>query len=145
MFTQNLFANLIHNITKLIKMTEKPTTYLDKILSYLSTDFNKSFTVQEIQNYLTPMNIFGDNGPVTFGQDSLLDLHNALYYLREQQLVVWNNSDDIKITYKGLIKIKTNSFEREIMDTEINKWLQRAAWILPIIISITALFISLSK
>ena len=46
---------------------------------------------------------------------------------------------------KNNIKIKTNSFEKEIKDKEINKWLQRIAWTIPIIISIVALIVSTNK
>ena len=126
-------------------MSEKPTKYLDRILSFMAKDFNKYYTIQELQNHLTPIELFGQKGPVTFAEGNLIDLKNALYYLKDEKLVAWNNAEEIKLTYSGYIKIKTNSFEKEIKDKEINKWLQRIAWTIPIIISIVALIVSTNK
>ena len=91
-------------------MSEKPTKYLDKIMSFMSDDFNKYYTIQEIQNHLTPIEFFGQKGPAIFSEGNLIDLKNALYYLRDEKLVAWNDAEQIKLTYNGYIKIKTNSF-----------------------------------
>ena len=126
-------------------MTETPAKYLDKILDFMANDFNKYHTIQEIQNHLTPIEFFGQKGLANFSEGNLVDLKNALYYLNQEKLVAWNNASEIKLTYSGYIKIKTNSFQKEIKDKEINKWLQRIAWTLPIIISIAALIVSILK
>lgn len=126
-------------------MSEEPTKYLDKILNFMANDFNKYYTIQEIQNHISPIEFFGQPGVAVFSDGNLVDLKNALYYLNQKELIIWNNSVEIKLTYSGYIKIKTNSFEKEIKDKEVNKWLQRIACITPIIISIAALLVSITK
>lgn len=124
---------------------ENPAKYLDKILKLLANDFNKTFTIQEIQNKFTPIEIFGETGNVIFSDDLLIDLRNALKYLESQKLITINFDNGIKITFEGYIKIKTKGFEKEIKEKSINQTLQRLSWVLPIIISTIALIISINK
>lgn len=106
----------------------------------MGKDFNKYYNIQEIQNHLKSINLFDQKELVHFSDDNLMELKNAFYFLNQENLVAWNDNRNIIITYKGYIKIKTNGFEKEI-----NKWLQRIAWTIPIIISTTALLVSIFK
>ena len=127
-------------------MNNKPAKYLDNILKILAKDFGKSLSIQEIQNQLTPVKIFGEKGNVQFSLDLLADSQQAIEYLRKLNLVFINNDDGkVMLTYEGFMKIKTNSFSKEIRDKSANQILQRLAWILPIVISSLALWFSLSK
>ena len=127
-------------------MNSKPVQYLDNILKILAKDFDKSLSIQEIQNELTPVEIFGKKGNVQFSIDLLKDSQDAIKYLQKLGLVFVNPNDSkVILTYEGLIKIKTNSFSKEVRDKSANQFLQRLAWIAPIIISLIALWFSLSK
>jgi hypothetical protein len=127
-------------------MIEKPAKYLDKILKILSEDFNKYHTVQQIKNKLEPVSIFGQTGDVIFSEDLLLDLRKALHYLNSQNLIERDlHNGSFKLSFEGYIKIKTNSFSKEIKTKSINQTLQRLAWIVSIIISSLALLISIFK
>ena len=125
---------------------KNPAKYLDKILEVLAENFGTPMTTQEIQNIITPVNIFGIPGNVTFGSSLLIDIQHAFIYLEKLDLISINPSDHkINLTFEGYIKIKTSGFAKEIRDKSVNKTLQRIAWIVPIMISILALFISLSR
>ncbi|UGS22916.1 hypothetical protein [Flavobacterium channae] len=127
-------------------MNSKPAQYLDKILEILAKDFGKSFSIQEIQNELTPIELFGKKGNVLFSSDLLVDSQHAIEYLRKLDLVIISPGDGkVTLSYEGFMKIKTNSFSKEVRDKSANQFLQRLAWILPIIISLIALGLSLSK
>ncbi|WP_409417122.1 hypothetical protein [Flavobacterium sp. PS2] len=127
-------------------MIEKPAKYLDKILNILAEDFGKSFSTQDIQNKITPIDLFGMSGNIKFSPDLLIDLQFAIEYLVKQNFVFINQSDGkIFISFEGYMKIKTKSFNKEINEKSINQTLQRIAWLIPIFISILALIISLSK
>ena len=127
-------------------MNDKPAKYLDKILKILAKDFGKSLSIQEIQNELTPLEIFGKTGNVQFSVDLLADSQHAIGYLRKLDLVFITSGDGrVMLTYEGFMKIKTNSFSKEVRDKSANQFLQRLAWIAPIIISLAALWFSLSK
>lgn len=127
-------------------MNNKPVKYLDNILKILAKDFGKSLSIQEIQNKLTPIEIFGKTGNVQFSLDLLTDSQHAIEYLRKLGLVFITPSDGkVMLTYEGFMKIKTNSFSKEVRDKSANQFLQRLAWIAPIIISLVALWFSLSK
>jgi hypothetical protein len=128
------------------KMNNKPAKYLDNILKILAKDFGKSLSTQEIQNQLTPIKMFGQKGDVQFSPDLLVDLQHAIAYLIKLELIIIIIGDGrIMLTYEGFMKIKTNSFSKEVRDKSANQLLQRLAWILPIIISSLALWVSLSK
>jgi hypothetical protein len=126
---------------------EKPAKYLDKVLSILAENFYTYLTIQEIQNLLTPVEIFGEVGDVKFSEDLLLDLRNALAYLLSQKLVQINpgNNQEFTLTFEGYIKIKTKGFQQEINEKSLNQTLQRVAWTVPIIISIIALIVAIFK
>lgn len=127
-------------------MNNKPAKYLDNILKILAKDFGKSLSIQEIQNQLTPVKMFGKKGNVQFSLDLLADSQQAIEYLRKLSLVLITIGDGkVMLTYEGFMKIKTNSFSKEIRDKSANQILQRLAWILPIVISSLALWFSLSK
>lgn len=127
-------------------MNNKPAKYLDDILKILAKDFGKSLSIQEIQNQLTPIKIFGKKGDVQFSLDLLADSQHAIEYLKKLGLVFIIIADGrIILTYEGFMKIKTNSFSKEVRDKSANQFLQRLAWIAPIIISSLALWFSLSK
>lgn len=128
-------------------MIEKPAKYLDKILEILSEDFNRRYSSQEIQNRITPIEMFGENGNVVFSPDILVDLREALVFLESKNLVQLFNpfEDTVKITFEGYLKLKTNSFSKEISEKYLNQTLQRIAWTIPIFISILALIISIAS
>ncbi|WP_316633490.1 hypothetical protein [uncultured Flavobacterium sp.] len=127
-------------------MNNKPAKYLDNILKILAKDFGKSLSIQEIQNQLTPIKMFGQKGDVQFSPDLLVDLQHAIAYLVKLDLIIIIIGDGrIILTYEGFMKIKSNSFSKEVRDKSANQFLQRLAWILPIIISSLALWFSLSK
>jgi hypothetical protein len=127
-------------------MIEKPAKYLDKILNSLAINFGTSLTIQQLQNIMTPVSFFGTTGNVVFSQDLMIDLHHALDYLSNQNLIHINNiTGEVSLTFEGYIKIKTKGFSKEIREKSLNQTLQRIAWIIPIFISTFALIISLSK
>jgi hypothetical protein len=127
-------------------MNNNPAKYLDKILKILSKRFGTEISIQEIQNELTPITIFGEKGNVTFSIYLLVDSQHAIDYLLRQNMVVINPaSGKIFITYEGYMKIKTKGFAEEVHEKRINLLLQRIAWTIPLIISSIALWVSLSK
>lgn len=128
-------------------MIDKPAKYIDRILEILSEDYNHTYTIQEIQNKITPIQIFGEDGNVVFSPDLLIDLRQALGFLETKKLVqlFYPFEDAAKITFEGYLKLKTNSFSKEISEKKLNQTLQRIAWTIPIIISIFALIISVSN
>jgi hypothetical protein len=134
-------------MSKLKFNIERPAKYLDKILLILSENFYNYLTVQDIQNILTPIEIFGEAGNVTFGEELLLDLRNALAYLISQKLVQINpgNNQEFTLTFEGYIKIKTKGFQQEINEKSLNQTLQRLSWTVPMIISIIALLVAIFK
>ena len=128
-------------------MINKPDKYLDKILEILSEDFNRRYSVQEIQNKITEIQIFGKNGNVIFSPDLLADLREALTFLESRKMVKLfiPFEDDVKLTFEGYLKLKTNSFSKEVSEKYLNLILQRIAWTIPILISILALIISINN
>ncbi|CAA9203370.1 hypothetical protein FLACOL7796_04712 [Flavobacterium collinsii] len=81
-----------------------------------------------------------------FSPDLLVDLQHAIAYLVKLELIIIIIADGrIILTYKGFVKIKKNSFSKQVRDKSANQFLQRLALILPIIISSLALWFSLSK
>lgn len=127
-------------------MIEKPNKYLDDILKFLSQEFGRLYTIQQIQNHLTPIEMFGEKGDVNFSRDLLIDLRTAITFLNSKGYIEYDNLDDAaKLTFEGYYKLKTNSFTKELRDKSINQTLQRIAWIIPIGISLVALYFSIKS
>ena len=127
-------------------MNNNPAKYLDQILKIVSKQFGKQFSLQEIQNDLTPMEIFGEKGTVIFSADLLVDSQHAIDYLERQNLVIYDNiNGKVSLTFEGYMKIRTKGFAADVSEKKINLWLQRIAWTIPLIISAIALWFSLSK
>ncbi len=127
-------------------MIEKPAAYLDSIMKVLSEDFNKLYTLQQIQNKIQEVSFFGDARDIIFAEDDLSDLKKALKYLGNSNLVEYVPSDGTaKLTYEGYIKIKTNSFSKEISRESIHYLFQRLGWIVTTFIALLALAVALFK
>lgn len=129
-------------------MNKKPAKYLDKILTVLAENFDSTFTVNELMNKVEPQNLFGEQvDNVIFAPNLLVELRTALTFLESKNLIHYNPLDagEVRISYEGYLKIRSNSFTQEINEKSINISLQRLAWVLPIIISFAALLVSIYK
>lgn len=121
-------------------MNKKPSKIFDKILKYLSNDFNSSKSVNEITNIVFSKELKNKD---PFDLSILLtqyenDTLNSLLFLKNESLVDSNDNVNFYITTKGFIKINTENFTQEIQNKKVNVWLQRGAWFC----SILALFFS---
>ena len=106
-------------------MTDNPAQFFDQILKYLSTDYNKIFTFQELSNNLPKSKVIDDNTIEALANISLIaerdktNLINSLEFLNSEKLIKWSISQQkLIITSKGFIKIKTKGFEKEASEIE---------------------------
>jgi hypothetical protein len=128
-------------------MNKKPAKYLDSILEILSQNFDNHFTVNVLMNRIEYKKHFGEKDDIVNHSIQLIELKKALTFLDSKKLIHYNseNAGEIRISYEGYLRIRTNSFTNEIMEKSINKTLQRISWIIPIVISIAALIVSIFK
>ncbi|WP_291103711.1 MULTISPECIES: hypothetical protein [unclassified Flavobacterium] len=127
-------------------MTNNPAKYFDDILTLLSSNYNKTFTFEEVAKHLYPMDFKDmDSGTSPFKDfhKHLLfsDLTNAFMFLNKEGLLSYNlDKELIIINTAGFVKIKTKGFVKEINDVKLNMVLQRIAWIAtPILALITVI------
>lgn len=125
-------------------MKNNPAKYFDEILKFLSSDYNRVFTFEEVARKLYPRD-FKDMESVKspFKDDHkkllFIDLANALMFLNKEGLLYYDLENKTVITSTaGFIKINTEGFSKEIKNKTVNLWLQRGTWVC----SIVALFIS---
>lgn len=116
-------------------MDRNPAKFFDGILNYLSTDYNKTFTIDEIIAKIYKKNI-KNNAKSSSGLDGLLadkyyksNVINAVMFLHSQDLISYDEKDQtVFINTKGFVKIKTEGFVKEIRNKKVNLWLQRFSW-----------------
>ena len=127
-------------------MNKKPEKYLDKILYILAENFGKNFTVTDLMNIIDSKKNNGRKIDMYF-PEQLIEIKTALTFLASENLIRYKseNIGEVTLLYGGYLKIRTNSFAKEINDKSLNKTLQRVAWIVPIIISLAALWFSMHK
>lgn len=131
-------------------MDKNPAKFFDKILSVLSTDYNKSFSIEEIISkvYEKELKQNGKKGIEGFFNDIHYETNviNALMFLKSQGLVAFDEIEKISfINTSGFVKIKTEGFQNEIRNKNINLWLQRLTWFVAILTFILTLFIQCPK
>lgn len=120
-------------------MDNNPSKFFDNILSFLSSDYNRIFTIEEVKNHIykkqisniakstTIDNIFSDEYFET-------NIVNAVMFLNREGLVAYNEKEkQVFINTKGFVKHKTENFTQEIKNKNINLWLQRSAWFCAVI------------
>ena len=121
-------------------MHNNPSKLLDGILKILADDFNSSKTINELTLKFFERELKKEeqfNLSVVIPQYETITL-NALLFLLNEGFVSTKDNNSFLITTKGFIKLKTESFSKEIKNKTVNLLLQRATWFC----SITALFIS---
>lgn len=136
---------MITNVVKTL-MNKKPEKYLDKILNILAENFGQNFTVTELMNIINSKKNNREKVDM-YLPEQLIEIRTALTFLASENLIRYKteNNGEVTLLYEGYLKIRTNSFSKEISDKSINKTLQRLAWIVPIIISFAALLVSIYK
>ncbi|PWB22561.1 hypothetical protein [Flavobacterium sp. HTF] len=134
-------------------MKENPFKFFDKILEYLYNNDHKYITFQELTENIFPKskkeikfkkiveNIFEET-------DRQKILANALLHLKSEDLISYNQVKPItditvRITQKGIVKIKTNSFCKEHNRTVWNHRIDRFNKILTPMIALCAFCLSL--
>lgn len=130
-------------------MPENPAKFFDEILTILSSNFNRSFLVDEIAVIIFDLPLGKiKNGILIFDvpptDEQITNLLNALLFLNKNALLVLtNNNREAYITTEGFIKIKTKGFHKEIKEKKFNNRLQRFAWIATPVAAIITLMITI--
>lgn len=130
-------------------MTDNPAKYFDAILKFLSTDYNRIFTFNEVLNELhkdkrDPNDKAAMIFDVEIEPSENLNFLNALMFLQKQGLVWYSLTETlICIETAGYIKIKTKGFNKEIKEAKKNLRYQRMSQIASPTISLIALIISI--
>lgn len=129
-------------------MNENPAKYFDTILSFLASDYNRIFSVQEITEYLYPKEWEDLKKEKIFSgfpkQTLNVNIVNALIFLDNEKLVTYDNIvEQVFISTKGFIKIKTKGFEKEIKEAKLNQKLQIINQVMTPIIAVISLLLSL--
>jgi hypothetical protein len=124
-------------------MDNNPSKFFDKILSFLASDYNKIFTIEEVKNFIYKKQIVKISKSKDFFMFSDKNFEtntiNAVMFLNREGLVAYNEKEkQVFINSKGFVKYKTENFTQEIRNKSINLWLQRGTWLC----SILALFFS---
>lgn len=121
-------------------MDKNPANFFDKILTFLSSDYNRSFTIDEIVNDVYKEEIVQNSKSSSGLKGLTADTHyksnviNAIMFLKSQGLVAYDEQKETAfINTKGFIKIKTEGFVKEIRNKKVNLWLQRGTWVASII------------
>ncbi|WP_431137405.1 hypothetical protein [Psychroserpens mesophilus] len=133
-------------------MDKNPSKYFDKILTFLSSDYNRTFTINEVVNHIYKKEI-KNNSKISSGLDGLIadspyksNIINAIMFLNSEGLVAYDKSEEtVFINTKGFVKNKTEGFVSEIRNKKANLWLQRLAWLVAILTFIFFVFSKIPK
>lgn len=131
-------------------MDKNPAQFLDKILTFLSADYNKIFSIQDVINEVYKKELIKEskfdsvdtyiNGNNHF-ETSVI---NSIMFLNREGLVAYNSTQKtVFINTAGYIKINTIGFQKQINDAKLNLRLQRVFWIIVPISSLISLSILL--
>ena len=126
-------------------MHKKPAKFFDSILKLLCSEYNKSFTIDEIVKVVYKKELLTISKSNKL--DSLFDdvsfksnVINAVMFLKQDGLIAYNSESEIVfINTKGFLSHKTETFTRQINNKTINLFLQRISWVC----AVFALFVSL--
>ena len=131
-------------------MSDISFTLFDKILETLSNNYGKELTVLEIAKKVYPEYYFGKN-IFPFEVQNVEDKHsediiNSLNFLDSNGYINLNVPlQKASINTKGLIKIRTEGFQREYNRRFWNTILQRWTWIILPIAGLIAAGISIAN
>ena len=125
-------------------MDNNPAKFFDNILKFLSSDYNRIFTIEEVVLEVYKKQIVennNNNNNSNIGLDGIFadkyyesNVLNAVMFLNSQGFVAYNEiNKTVLINTKGFVKIKTEGFAKEIQNKEVNLWLQRSTWFCSII------------
>ncbi|WP_316632668.1 hypothetical protein [uncultured Flavobacterium sp.] len=111
-------------------MHENPFKLFDSILTHLADNYGKSETLKNLSDQAYPKsqnepNEYADK--ITYNSKKPNLISDALFYLKSEDLVYYSLTNDqiplimdIRITPKGFVKIKTNSFREEYRKAYLN-------------------------
>lgn len=130
-------------------MTNNPAKYFDQILYFLSTDYNRMFTFDDVLNELYKSNLKGKSKLDRFFGAEIKpeennDFLNAIMFLYKEGLIWYDiTTTSICIQTAGFIKIKTSGFEKDIKNAKYTMWFSWFNNVFTPLIALVALILSL--
>ena len=132
-------------------MDKNPAKFFDSILKLLCSEYNKSFTIDEIVKVVYKKELLNISKSKDL-DSNFDDIHfksnvtNAVMFLKQDGLVTYNSESKIVfINTKGFLSHRTETFTQQIDNKKFNLYLQRISWFCSFLALLVSLWVAFIK